>query len=517
MLLTPPAVRLAPKTLRRNRLERWLANQANVPVRFLVAPPGFGKTTLLVQYLGASERTGAYCLVEPGMMPAQFFTALAAALKIQKVPKSYVDLLVALRAVASRQPLELAIDDAAMGHAETVELLKKLVENLPDGMTLIYAVDSREALSTSRWMAAGVAAVADARRLAFDRTEVSLLADAMGVSYTHADVARLLEESDGWAIVVSGAIRAAAEDERSLHDAYDQWRNAYGEIFLDYIVADAERAGDEDRALVHSLINGIEIADPNALRRLETQGLFVINDGTGVRALRAVQQARAVPTKGVDTSVPMVVRMLGRFGVAIAGRNVDWVRRRDQQIIKFLLLRPGATATRQELATLFWPGANRQLAMQSVRTACSNIRKAIAGAVGYARVDRYFRASDNVVVVDLSNVVTDVGRFTAHAMAGDASYDRGELEDAMTHYEAAEKIYAGRLLEDDAPESWFASQTTALDERFAVVLERLAEAAYARGDIKHAAEYAYRAKLINPDQPQLVRLLTQLKEPPKPA
>ena len=122
-----------------------------------------------------------------------------------------------------------------------------------------------------------------------------------------------------------------------------------------------------------------------------------------------------------------------------------------------------------------------------------------------------------MIVVDLSNVVTDVGRFTAHAMAGDASYERGDLADAASHYHSAEKIYSGRLLEDDPQEKWFAQQAATLDDRFAIVLERLAEAAYESGDIKHAAEYAYRAKLINPDQPQLVRLLSQMKEPPRPA
>src|SRR5579862_177466 len=517
MLLSRPSARLAPTTLRRPRLERWLASQSSMAVRMLVAPAGMGKTTLLLQYLENSDRNGAYVSIEPAMRPAKFFAAAAAALNLRKVPANDIDLLVALRQAATDRPLDFAVDDAGDAAADTLDILARLVENAPEGVSLIYTARSREPLQASRWVSRGTGAICDARRLAFDRNDIGFFADQVGITYSHADVARLHEESDGWAIVVSGAIRAAVEDERSLHDAYEHWRNAYGEVFLDFVTGETERASDQDRALVMSLVNGIGVNDPEALRRLEAQGLFVINDGSGVRPLRAVQQARAVPTKGIDTSIPMVVRMLGRFSVTVAGRNVEWVRRRDQQIVKYLLLRPGATATRQELAALFWPGANRQLAMQSVRTACSNIRKALAGAVGYARVERYFRAADNAVVVDLSNVVTDVGRFTAYTMAGDSAYERGDLADAATHYEAAEKIYAGRLLEDDAPEKWFAAQAAALDDRFAVVLERLAEAAYESGDIKHAAEYAYRAKLIHPDQPHLARLLTQMKEPPRPA
>jgi DNA-binding SARP family transcriptional activator len=516
MLLARPTVRLAPDVLRRARLERWLSTQAQLPIRMIVAPAGMGKTTLALQYLEHAESAGAYCALEPGCTPEMLLCAVAAAAGLGGAPGTYIDLLVALRQIAAQRPFQLAVDDVDNAAPPARDLLLKLVENVPDGVTLIYTSRSREPVQASRWISAGLGALCDARRLAFDRNDIAFYAGASGVTYSHADVARLLEETDGWAIVVSGAIRAAVEDERSLHDAYGHWRMAYGELFIDFVTADVQRANDEDRALVLSLINGIAIEDPADLRRLEANGLFVIND-SGPRPLRALAQARAVPTKDLDTSVPMAVRMLGRFNVAIGGRSVEWIRRRDQQVVKYLLLRPGATATRQELATLFWPGTNRNLAMQSVRTACSNIRRAIAGTVGYARVEHYFRAADNAVVIDLSNVVTDVGRFTAHAMAGDSAYERGDLPGAATHYEAAERIYAGRLLEDDPQESWFRAQSQALEERFALVLERLAEAAYDRGDIKHAAEYAYRAKVLNPDQPQLARLLTQIKETPRPA
>jgi hypothetical protein len=516
MLLAPASVRLAPDVVRRPRLERWLATHARFPIRTIVAPAGMGKTTLLAQHLHVVEGAAAYCALPPGCSPDDFLTAASHAIGLPKRPGSFIDFLVALRQMASQRPFELAIDDADNAAPPTLELLLKLVENVPEGISLIYAARSREPVAASRWVAAGTGALCDARRLAFDRDEIALFADASGVAHSQSDISQLLEATDGWAIVVSGAMRAAVEDQRSLHDAYEHWRSAYGELFIEFLTAGAERASDEDRAAVMSFVNGTSIDDQNVLRRLEAKGLFVITDGK-VRPLRAVQQARAVPTQGVDTSVPMVVRMLGRFSAAIAGRSVDWVRRRDQQVVKYLLLRPGGTATRHELATLFWPGTNRNLALQSVRTACSNIRRAIAGVVGYARVERYFRAADNTVIIDLSNVVTDVGRFTAYTMAGDAAYERGELPDASTHYGAAEKIYAGRLLEDDPSEPWFRTQAKALEDRFALVLSRLAESCYHGGDLKHAAEYAYRAKLIAPDQPRLAGLLTALKQPPKPA
>ncbi|HVA27915.1 MAG TPA: BTAD domain-containing putative transcriptional regulator [Candidatus Baltobacteraceae bacterium] len=515
MLLTQLVPRLAPATVRRARLERWLATHASLPLRLLVAPPGTGKTTLLLQRL-ANVPLGAYCAVPEDASPDDFIAAIGSALGLAHAPAGYVELLVAMRRIAATQPLELAIDDLDRARGDARAMAMKLVENLPENVSLIYCSRMREAVDAKNWVARGLAALCDARRLAFDVADIAALADACGVAYSNAELARLLEESDGWAIVVGGAVRAAADDERSLGDAYERWRGLYGEVFLDFIVAETERAQPEDGALVRALMNGSAIADPNALHRLEARGLFVLNDKGVMRPFKALQQARAVPVSDVDTSIPMVVRMLGRFSVSINGRDVEWVRRREAQIVKYLLVRQGASATRAELVDAFWPRVEKQLAAQSVRTACSNIRKALASIVGYARVDRYFRAS-TTIVLDLSSVVTDAGRFTAHAMAGDSFYNAGDLAEAAQQYQAAEKIYAGRLFGEDALEPWFEQSAAALETRLGIILERLAEYTFAKGDMKHAAEYAYRAKLIRPDQQGVLRMLADIGGHTRPA
>ena len=513
MLLSPGLPRLAPTTVRRARLERWLVANAALPVRLLVAPPGSGKTTLVLQRV-AQAPLGAYCALVEGATADQFVQAVATALGLARIA-SFVELLIALRRVAT-QPLELAIDDLDNASDEARALAMKLVENVPEGVGLIYCSRTRAAVDAKQWVARGLGALCDARRLAFDVSEIASLADACRVPYASAEVARLLDETDGWAIVVAGAVRAAADDERSLADAYERWRSNFGEVFLDFVHERLESASAEDRAIVLAFVNGKHVDDVDVLHRLEAEGLFVVNDGGVMKPLRALQQARAVPVRDVDTSIPMVVRMLGRFSVTIHGREVEWIRRRDAQIVKFLLVRQGASATRNEIAETFWPRVERALATQSVRTACSNIRKALAGVVGYARVDRYFRAG-TTIAIDLSSVVTDVGRFTAHMTAGDGAHAAGHLDEAAQHYQAAEKMYAGRLYDEDAVEPWFERQAAVLEDRFGIVLERLAEHAFERGDMQHAAEYAYRAKLIRPDQTGALRLLATIKAHTRPA
>ncbi len=427
-------------------------------------------------------------------------------------PVRMTSLAIALRA-AIVGPAELAIDDVDNAAPETASQLRRLVEDAPEQLTFIFTSRSREALDAKTWIARGLAVLCDHRRLAFDPAETELLAETCGVPCSHLEIGRLLEESDGWAIVASGAVRAAAEDSRSLSNAYEHWRSRYGQLFTEFIAADLDRAAEEDRALVRSLIAGASVEDQERLHRLEAQGLFVVADDLGYRPFRPLRQLRGRVSLAPSARLsPLIVRMFGRFEAQIDGQDVNWVRRRDQQFIKYLLLKPTGSATRTELASVFWPDADRQLAAQSVRTACSNIRKAIAAQVGYACVDLYFRA-DPDVCLDLTNVVADVRRFNAHMADGDAGYERDDFAEAAVHYRAAEELYSGRLLDGDVPEPWFTAQAQLLEERYVVVLERLAQTAFDDGDMKRAAEYAIQVQKIRPDAAGLVKMLGRIAPP----
>ena len=512
MIRTRILPRVAPSTVRRSRLERWLATHVAVPLRMLVAAAGSGKSTLLLKYLPNSPIDAAYCAIPAGTSLPAFLQLVAAALSLPHVPQSYSDLIDVLRSTIS-QPTELALDDVDNVAPDVLPVLKQLVEDAPEQLTFIYTSRSRDAIDAKSWVARGLGVLADHRRLAFDPAETELLAETCGVPCTHLEIGRLLEESEGWAIVVSGAVRAAAEDSRSLNDAYEHWRVRYGQVFTEFIAADLDRAPEEDRALVRSLIAGATIDDQQRLHRLEAQGLFVIADDDDYRPYRPLRQLRGRVRLAPSARLsPLIVRLFGHFEAQIDGQEINWIRRRDQQFIKYLLLKPTGSATRTELAAVFWPDADRQLAAQSVRTACSNIRKAIAAMVGYACVDLYFKA-DPDVSLDLTNVVADVRRFIAHVADGDASFDRGDVQEAAVHYRAAEELYNGKLLDGDPPEAWFASHAQALEEQYVIVLERLAQTAFDEGDMKSASDYAFRVQKIRPDATGLVKMLGRIAPP----
>jgi DNA-binding SARP family transcriptional activator len=495
---------LTPLTIRRPRLERWLEAYSQYPVRLVIAPPGSGKTSLVLKYCAESGRNTVYHSM-PQDADAQY------------VRRTFGKALT----TSPAQCQELLIDEIDNACPEALEELSRLVETAPENITLIYIARSRECIDVRRLVTRGIAALCDARRLAFDAEEASTLAEACGVSAGDLEVRRLIEDTDGWALAVSSAIRTAAAESLTIDRAYQMWRSQSQTLLREFVMAEAKRAPEELQRAFWSLYEGSGRVDIAAMRELEVHGLFVVDDGRdALRLFRPLAPFGVKPlsnTAAAPSTPPLMVKMFRAFEARIGGRDIPWVRRRDQQLVKYLLLKPNGTATRSELASVFWNDTDRHLATQSVRTACSTIRKAFAAIVGPANVDLYFRTAPDIQI-DLKNVVCDVRRFLAHVNDGDADYDRGDVEDAAMHYRAAEKLYAGRLLEFDAPEPWMLAQAGSLSDRFMQVLERLGMLAAEHEEVTTATLYMRRAQAVAPEHPAFARLaarLDRLREPKK--
>jgi DNA-binding SARP family transcriptional activator len=497
--------RLTPLTIHRPRLERWLQAYAQYPVRLIIAPAGSGKTSLLLKYCAQSERDTLYYALPERCDAAHVRDLFAQALD-----------------VSPAQCREVVVDEMDNGSPEAIAELMRLVEEAPQNITLIYVARSRELIDARRFIARGVAVLCDARRMAFDAYEAGTLAEASGVAASDLDLRRLIDDTDGWAMAVSSAIRTAAAENETIERAYQLWRAQSQGFLRDFAAAELARAPLDCRQAFWDLFNGESIPDPLRLRDLEARGLFVMDDGRDtLRLYRALHPVGAKPSTLSGTAQftpPMMVNMFRSFQARIQNREIPWVRRRDQQIIKYLLLKANGTATRAELASVFWSDTDRHLATQSVRTACSTIRKAFGSVVGPANVDLYFRTAPDIQI-DLTNVVCDVRRFSAHVNDGDADFERGNIQDAAMHYRAAEKLYAGRLLDFEAPEPWIAPHANLLQDRFVQALERLGSLALENEEITTATQYANRAHTIAPEHPAVERLYASLERmrPSKPA
>jgi|HubBroStandDraft_4_1064222.scaffolds.fasta_scaffold00023_24 hypothetical protein len=465
--------RLGPSIVRRPQLEDWLGRFRGVPVRFLVAPPGFGKTMALVSYLRHSATNGFYCSVPAKSSAEAVWSAIGRALQLDGECTSHEQILGAL---AAQAPLELGLDCEHLPDERGIEAILNLIEDLPDEVGLLVASRARTAFQAGRLVSQGTASLCDAERLAFDAAVIRHVAETCGVPFTHSDVLRMLEATDGWPQVVAGALRKAAEDSCSVGQAFENWRTRHGHLFNEFVAAALTHVAEREADLVLKLMSGSYLDDRQQLQSLEEQGLFVIHTADGYRPLRALSRSRLYDRYGrrAQAANPMQVRLFGWFMAEIDRQPIEWIRRRDRQIFKYVALQPGGSVSRAELGQVFWPGAERHLVAQSLRTVCSNIRKAIAHVVGFRQVESYFRAGDDLSI-DLENVIVDVNRFLSHADDADEQYARSELRAAYAHYRSAARVYRGDLLIGDAHEPWVASLDAVLKQRHVMLLERIAE------------------------------------------
>jgi DNA-binding SARP family transcriptional activator len=150
---------------------------------------------------------------------------------------------------------------------------------------------------------------------------------------------------------------------------------------------------------------------------------------------------------------PIVAQLLGEFEVRIGGKRVQWIRRKDALLFKYLLLEPEGRASRQELCAAFWPEHDRQQAAQNLRTTCSNIRTALRRCLPVSRVAAYFYAEGRDIVLRNDLAVTDLARFIAHVRAARVMMVTQRFDRALAEYASARAAYHGPLIVDPSTPS----------------------------------------------------------------
>ncbi|NOX63556.1 MAG: tetratricopeptide repeat protein, partial [Chloroflexi bacterium] len=232
--------------LPRQRLVRRLEDSLTRPLTLLIAPAGYGKTTLLhgwlldsnVALLSGREKTP----LEPGRAaaawltldeddgdPVHFLAYLAAALApaIPEYSERAFDLLAdaqpELRAGLSLLlhglerldfPLILILDDvhAPPRDADALNLLNTLLQHSPPSLHLLLAGRREPAIaSISRLRAAGLVAEIDEKALRFTPSEAEALFEALFDQPLAPDVARrLVAHTEGWVTALQLAYQSGA-------------------------------------------------------------------------------------------------------------------------------------------------------------------------------------------------------------------------------------------------------------------------------------------------------------------
>ena len=464
--------KLSPATIERPAIDGWLSRNAAFPLRAVIAPAGYGKTTAIVQHLQRLDQPHAYVRAQPGDGPEHLAVRLSGALSVSEA-SSFEDLRQALIAMPACTVVIDALDLAS--HEAMFEVGSFAIGSPPQVRTIVAACRG-DAIATPRLFTKGLAALMGTSLLAFADDDIARLCAALHVEAGEADLRAVTTLADGWPAVATAIVRSAASDCRPLHGAYEIWLASGVQTLRRFVESEVNRTSLEARSAFARAVAGEELLDEE-WQLLDASGLFVTSDAGTYRLLHPIGAMYALGPRFGTSGSPqrLSLSLLGEFEAGYGGTPIEWLRKRDADIVRTLAVRVGGTATRQELIEKYWPSTERRAAQQCLRTSCSNIRKAIAAMVGAHRVDRYFTCGADDITLHPNAATLDAHRFLSHVHSGDEADKNSAPETAAAHYRAALRLRRGEpaVDRDDNVQLAFAARLNEAYERARARLEAI--------------------------------------------
>ncbi len=200
----------------RPRLMALLMQKPEAPIISVVAPPGYGKTTLLAQWRAHLRRPVAWLTLDDhDNDPAVLLSSLAAALaRGGSVPDESWPILAAprgrmLAAVLPRllselargeRPAVLILDDVhRIVDTTALDVLAELADRWPRGCRIALTGRAVPGLPFGRFRAQRELLEIGPDQLALDETEVRALMEALGHRCSPEEIRGLTERTEGWA------------------------------------------------------------------------------------------------------------------------------------------------------------------------------------------------------------------------------------------------------------------------------------------------------------------------------
>jgi LuxR family transcriptional regulator, maltose regulon positive regulatory protein len=212
--LHPPLAR--PGIVPRSVLVARLLAAPRVPVVCVVAPAGYGKTTLLAQWAqGKGSRVGWVSVDQRDNDPAVLLAYTAVALdRVEPIDLRGVGALVAPGAsivgavprlagavAAMTQPVALVLDHVeTLVNQQCLDMIAELAVQLPQGSQLLLASRARPPLPVALLRAQGRVVEIGVEELAMDHQEARALLEGTGVGLGDAETAELIGRTEGWPV-----------------------------------------------------------------------------------------------------------------------------------------------------------------------------------------------------------------------------------------------------------------------------------------------------------------------------
>src|SRR5689334_18229095 len=204
-----------PGTVSRSLLIGQLTRDDSRPIVSVVAPPGYGKTTLLSQWAEHDGRTTAWVSVDerdndPKVLLSYVAEALdavqpvgervfeALASRVSSVPGSVVPRLGSAFWSMST-PVMLILDDVhLLRNAESRDALSILADHVPDGSRLVLAGRDEPPLRVARLRAEGRIMEVGPADLSFTPGEAAALLRGAGLDLGADEMVELHRRTEGW-------------------------------------------------------------------------------------------------------------------------------------------------------------------------------------------------------------------------------------------------------------------------------------------------------------------------------
>jgi LuxR family maltose regulon positive regulatory protein len=194
------------RVVRRERLVRRLAQAFDVPLVLLVAPAGYGKTTLLAQWVRSDARATAWVSVtEADDDPAALLGKVARALAelepgvVRPVARGGALEAVTRSLERLERPFVLVLDDVHnLRSPAALDALAAIADAVPSGSQLALATREEPGLPVGRLRAHGRLMDLRARDLAMTRREATKMLRLAELELRPEDVLVLLHRTDGW-------------------------------------------------------------------------------------------------------------------------------------------------------------------------------------------------------------------------------------------------------------------------------------------------------------------------------
>jgi LuxR family transcriptional regulator, maltose regulon positive regulatory protein len=198
VFLRAPVVR--PGSVTRRALVNRLRAADSQPVATVIAPAGYGKTTLLAQWSERDSRPFAWVTVSADDDARSLVAAVTAALGLRGRSGSLTPRRVAKAFFAVEQPIVLVLEEVEhLRSRECLDAVADLMAHVPPGSTLVLAGRTRPDLPIARLRAGGRLFELGADDLALSRRESLLLLQGAGIEVDREAEAEIVERSEGWA------------------------------------------------------------------------------------------------------------------------------------------------------------------------------------------------------------------------------------------------------------------------------------------------------------------------------